>query len=250
MQAYLTLVRRELGGFFTSFTGYTVLAVALLLNGLSFVGMIGYVNGRPTPEPITELYYQNLFFWIILLMAAPAITMRSFALEKDTGTFETLMTTPVSDRQVVAAKFTGALIFYVLLWLPLLANALVLRHFGGASGAFDFGLLGSTACGILLIGGVYMSLGIFASSLTRSQVTASMISFALGVTLFMLSFAGAGLATNESWVSAVIEAVNLRRHMEGFAGGVIDTRAIVLPLSLTALFLFLTLRVVESRRWK
>lgn len=250
MQAYLTLVRRELGSYFTSFTGYTVLAVALLLNGLAFASMVELANHQPTPEPITETYYQNLFFWIILLMAAPVITMRSFALEKDTGTFETLMTTPVSDRQVVAAKFTGALVFYLLLWLPLLADALVLRYAGGAPGAFDLGLLASTACGILLIGGVYMSLGVFASSLTRSQVTAAMISLALGVVLFMLSFAGAGGGTDAGWVAAVFDAMNLRHHMQAFAGGVVDTRAVVLLVSLTALFLFLTLRVVESRRWK
>lgn len=250
MQAYFTLVRRELGGYFTSFTGYTVLAVVLLLNGLAFVQMVDSLNNQPTPKPITELYYENLFFWIILLMAAPVITMRSFALEKDAGTFETLMTTPVSDQQVVAAKFTGALLFYLLLWVPLLADALVLRYVGDAAGAFDIGLLGSTGLGILLIGGVYMALGIFASSLTRSQVTAAMVSLALGVVLFMLSFAGGGGATAENWVLAVLDAVNLRRHMQGFAGGVVDTRAIVLLVSLTFLFLFLTLRVVESRRWK
>ena len=250
MQAFITLVRRELGGYFNSFTGYVVLAVVLLLIGLSFVGMIDYVGSETTPVPITQLYYRNLFFWMILLLAAPVITMRSFALEKDSGTFETLMTAPVSDRQVVAAKFVGALVFYSITWLPLLADALVLRWFGGVQAAFDFGLLASTALGIILIGCLYMSLGVFASSLTRSQVTAAMISFAVGITMFMLSFAGVGLTPGSGWVVAVLDAVNLRQHMEGFAGGVIDTRAVVLLVSLTAFFLFLTLRVVESRRWK
>jgi ABC-2 type transport system permease protein len=250
MQAFLTLVRRELGAYFNSYTGYVVLAVVLLLIGLTFAGMIQGMNGQPTPVPITQLYFQNLFFWMILVLAAPVITMRSFALEKDSGTFETLMTAPVSDRQVVAAKFTGALIFYAITWLPLLADVMVLRYFGGAQAAFDFGLLASTALGILLIGCLYMSVGVFASSLTRSQVTAAMISFAAGLTLFMLSFAGASLPADAGVVAEVLAAMNLLHHMEGFAAGIIDTRAVVLLLSLTALFLFLTLRVVESRRWK
>lgn len=250
MQAFVTLVRRELGGYFNSYTGYVVLAVVLLLIGLSFTNMIDYLNGKSWPVPITQFYYRDLFFWMILLLAAPVITMRSFALEKDSGTFETLMTAPVSDRQVVAAKFVGALVFYAITWLPLLADALVLRWFGGAQAAFDFKLLATTALGILMIGCLYMSLGVFASALTRSQVTAAMISFALGIMIFMLSFAGSGLEPDSGWLVVVLDAVNIRRHIEAFAAGVIDSRAVVLLLSLTAFFLFLTLRVVESRRWK
>jgi ABC-2 type transport system permease protein len=250
MQVFLTLFRRELGGYFNSFTGYVVLSVVLLLIGLSFVQIVVGLNGSPTSVPITQLYYQTLYFWLILMLASPVITMRSFALEKDSGTFETLMTAPVSDGQVVAAKFVGALAFYLIICQPLLVCALVLRYFGGAQEAFDFGLLASTGLGILLLGCLYMSLGIFASSVTRSQVTAAMISFAGGLTLFMLSFAGQGSEGEESTLGEVLAAINLRQHMDAFAAGIIDTRAVVLLLSLTAWFLFCTLRVIESRRWK
>lgn len=250
MQAFVTLVRRELGGYFNSLTGYVVLAVVLLLIGLSFVQIINGLNGTPTAVPVTQIYYQTMYFWLILLLAAPVITMRSFALEKDSGTFETLMTAPVSDRQVVAAKFTGALVFYLIICQPLLLCALVLRYFGGAQEAFDLGLLAATGLGILLLGCLYMSLGIFASSLTRSQVTAAMISFAGGLTLFMVSFVQTDGGADPGATGAVIRAINLRQHMDAFAAGIVDTRAVLMLLSLTALFLFLTLRVVESRRWK
>ena len=250
MQAFVTLVRRELGSYFNSFTGYVVLAVVLLLMGLSFVQIINLVNGTPTSVPVTQLYYQTMYFWLILLLASPVITMRSFALEKDSGTFETLMTAPVSDRLVVAAKFAGALIFYSIICQPLLVCALVLRYFGGAQEAFDFGLLASTGLGILLLGCLYMSLGVFASSLTRSQVTAAMISFAGGLTLFMLSFANPSGVASTGPLTGLLAAINLRQHMDAFAAGIIDSRAVVMLVSLTALFLFLTLRVVESRRWK
>ena len=109
--------------------------------------IIQQVNGQPTSVPVTQLYYRTVYFWLILLLASPVITMRSFALEKDSGTFETLMTAPVSDRQVVTAKFAGALAFFVIIFQPLLICVLVLRHFAGAEEAFDYGLLAATGTG-------------------------------------------------------------------------------------------------------
>ena len=111
MQAYLTLTRRELAGFFLSLTGYVIIAAATFLIGCSFVVMLAKLGTEPQLMPVTELFYMTPFFWLILLLAVPVITMRLFALEKFSGTFETLMTTPVSDMQVVAAKFTAALFF-------------------------------------------------------------------------------------------------------------------------------------------
>ena len=118
MQAYLTLTRRELAGFFVSMTGYVIIAGAVFLMGMSFVDLLVLLQGEPTPVPVTQLFYSTDYFWGILLLAAPVITMRLFALEKYSGTFETLMTTPVSDLQVVLAKFTAAMIFFMLMWLP------------------------------------------------------------------------------------------------------------------------------------
>lgn len=250
MQGFITLVRREIGSYFNSFTGYVVLSVVLLLIGMSFAEIVAALNGHPSSIPVTQLYYQTVYFWLILLLASPVVTMRSFALEKDLGTFETLMTAPVSDRQVVGAKFLGALIFYVIICQPLLVCVLVLRYFGGTQGAFDLGLLASTGLGILLIGCLYMSMGIFASSLTRSQVTAAMISFAFGLSLFLLSFANPAQSSNSKLAREFLAVINIRDYMEAFAAGIVDTRGVILFLSLTALFLFLTLRVVESRRWK
>src|SRR5437016_12737963 len=118
MQAYLTLVRRELGGFFVSLTGYVIIASVLLLLGISFTGILGILNDNPTDVPLTELFYKTDYFWIILLLTAPVITMRSFEFEKGTGTYETLMPTPVIDPQVVLGKFNGARVSYVLHSLP------------------------------------------------------------------------------------------------------------------------------------
>jgi ABC-2 type transport system permease protein len=250
MQAYLTLVRRELGGFFVSLTGYVVIASVLLLLGLSFIQMLTGLNGSPTDVPLTELFYRTVYFWLILLFTPPVITMRSFAFEKWSGTFETLMTTPVSDLQVVLAKFTGALLFYVLTWLPVLGCIAVVRYYAREPTVFDPGTMLSAFAGIVLIGCLYVSFGCFASALTRSQIIAAMNSFVPGLGLFLLSLFSLAPTPSPDWTTRVFSYISMPQHMEDFARGIVDTRHVIFFLSLSAFFLFLTLKVVESRRWK
>lgn len=250
MQAFLTLTRRELSGYFLSWTGYVIIAVVLFLLGLSFWSLLVALGTEPTPVPLSELFYETYYFWLILLLAAPIITMRLFANEKNSGTFETLMTAPVSDGQVVLAKYAGAMVFYLIMWLPMAGCILVLRSFSTGSDAVAPGTLGITYLGILLLGSLYVSLGCFASALTRSQIIAAMISFALGVTLFVLSFLSYSIPPQSGWMARVFGHISMLEHMRDFARGVVDTRQVVFYLSLTVLFLFLTLKVVESRRWK
>jgi ABC-2 type transport system permease protein len=250
MQAYLTLVRRELGMFFNSFTGYAVMASVLLLLGYSFVDMLVKLNGTPTSAPLTELFYSTLYFWLILLLTAPVISMRSFAAERSSGTYETLMTAPVSDLQVVLAKFTGTWLFYLVTWLPLGVCLLVVRSFTGEPVIFDVRIVVSTYVGIGLIGALYMAMGCFASALTRSQVLAAMNAFALGLTVFLLGLRDLMPGPVDDWPARVFAYIAMSQHMELFARGVVDTRPVVYYLSATVFFLFLTLKVVESRRWK
>ena len=250
MQAYLTLTRRELAGFFVSIAGYVTIAAVVLLMGQSFATMLVQLQGESIHDPITQLYYSTLYFWLVLLLACPVITMRLFALEKFSGTFETLMTAPISDLQVVLSKFTAAMVFYMLMWLPSLACILLLRRYTNHVEVFDPGLLGSTFLGIFLLGGLFMSLGCFASALTRNQITAAMISFALSFSLLLLSFLSHRHLVNVSWLSDVLSQVALVDQMNDFARGLVDTRHVVFYVTLTFFFLFLTLRVVESRRWK
>src|SRR5215468_1262876 len=129
MQAYLTLTRRELAGYFLSLSGYIIIAAAMFLLGFSFVVLLVNLQQETSPMPVTEMFYVTPFFWFILLLSTPVITMRLFALEKFSGTFETLMTAPVSDLQVVLGKFTAGLLFYIVMWLPLLGCLLVVRHY-------------------------------------------------------------------------------------------------------------------------
>jgi ABC-2 type transport system permease protein len=250
MKIFWTLARRELASFFLSVAGYVIIAAVTLLIGLSFVVLMTNLGSDPSPMPVTEMFYRTYFFWLIVLLATPVITMRLFALEKATGTFETLMTTPVSDLQVVAAKFAAAIIFYTVMWLPMLACLFIVRHFTNQPGALDKGTVGGMYLGIFLVGCLFLSLGCFASSVTRSQMAAAMISFVLGVSLFSLGFLAEAIPMTAQWQSQVLSYFGLFEQMGDFARGVVDTRPVIFYVSTTFFFLFLTLRAVESRRWR
>lgn len=251
MQAFLTLTRRELGSHFLSLTGYVIIATVLMLLGFSFLDILAKLNGTPTDSPVTEVFYVTLYFWVVLLLTTPVITMRTFALEKFSGTFETLMTTPVSDAQVVLAKFFGSLIFYLVAWTPLFIYMLILQKYvKNPSVALDPVTLASTFLGILLIGGLYIALGCFASALSRSQLIAAALSYGLGLTLFLLSMRSLVPMKASGWETEIFSHISMTEHMQDFARGVLEISSLTYYITLTIFFLFATVKVIESRRWK
>jgi len=249
MQAYWTLMRRELAGFFCSMTGYVVIAAVTFLVGLIFSASLNQFGSDPFPMPVTELLLSTFWFWIVLPLVVPAITMRLFAQEKFSGTFETLMTTPISDVQVVAAKFSAAMVFYMIMWLPLLPCLFIVRHFTNQPGTLDAGTIVGMYLGLFLVGGLLISLGCFASALTRSQVTAAIITLVFGVGLLLLGYLVDPVPSHD-WKSQMLSLLNLSDQVHDFLRGVLDTRVVVFYLSATLFFLLLALRAVESRHWK
>ena len=250
MNVFRALVRRELSAFFQGPTGFIIIAAMMFLIGLGFLVVLSGLNGEATPMPVTQVFYGTYFFWLILLLIAPVITMRSFAMERASGTYESLMTAPVGDWQVVLSKFAGALIFYMILWVPLLICSIVVRFYVGESAVLGLGTMFTSALGILMVGCLYMSIGCFASALTRNQAVAAVSGFALGAALFFTGFFSYFAGDRTDWLSQLARYISLANHMESFTRGVIDLGAIVFFLSLTGLFLYLTHKVVESRRWK
>ncbi|MDD9867337.1 MAG: ABC transporter permease [Verrucomicrobiales bacterium] len=250
MSVFRALVRRELSAFFQGPTGFIIIAAVMFLIGLGFLVVLSGLNGEATPMPVTQVFYGTYFFWVILLLIAPVITMRSFAMERASGTYESLMTAPVGDWQVVLSKFAGALIFYMILWVPLLICSVVVRFYVGESAVLGLGTMFTSALGILMVGCLYMSIGCFASALTRNQAVAAVSGFALGAALFFTGFFSYFAGDRTDWLSQLARHISLANHMESFTRGVVDLGAIVFFLSLTGLFLYLTHKVVESRRWK
>ena len=250
MNVFRALVRRELSAFFQGPTGFIIIAAVMFLIGLGFLVVLSGLNGEATPMPVTQVFYGTYFFWVILLLIAPVITMRSFAMERASGTYESLMTAPIGDWQVVLSKFAGALIFYMILWVPLLICSVVVRFYVGESAVLGLGTMFTSALGILMVGCLYMSIGCFASALTRNQAVAAVSGFALGAALFFTGFFSYFAGDRTDWLSQLARHISLANHMESFTRGVVDLGAIVFFLSLTGLFLYLTHKVVESRRWK
>ena len=246
----VTLVRRELNAYFLSLSGYVILAAVVFLLGLGLVEVLAAYNGEALSAPLTEVFYGTMFFWLVLLLATPVITMRVFAHERATGTFETLMTTPVGDVAVVVAKFTAALVFYVVMWLPLLVCLGILALYIPEGNPLDGRTVASTFLGITLLGALYVALGCLASSLTHSQVMAAMLALVLGVAVFMLGFLRSSAGEGQSWLGGVANHISVLTHMEDFARGVVDTRWVVFYVTLSGLCLFLTVKVIESRRWR
>jgi ABC-2 type transport system permease protein len=250
MGVFLTLVRRELGMSFKSPTGFLVMAVVLGLVGVSLVDVLNKLANEPIDIPFTEVFYRSLYFWVILLTTAPAMTMRTFAGERSAGTYEALMTAPVGDGQVVLAKFTGSLLFYVITWSPLLAVFAVLRKITGEPSLLESGPTASAFLGITLIGSVYIAMGCLASALTRSQIIAAMASFLMGIALFVAGLRPTADNPVEGRWAAIADHISVIRQLNDFSAGIIDSRALVFLASTTLLLLYVTVRVVESRRWK
>lgn len=250
MQTYLTLVRREMGGYFNSVLGYVIIAAAMFLMGLSFVVLLGNLRSAPMTVTLTELFFMTWYFWMIMLLGAPVITMRLFALERFSGTYESLMTTPVKDVQVVMAKYTAAMLFFILLWLPLLACLYIVQHYAVHQGTLDLGIVGSAYLGIVLVGSVLISMGCLGSAVTKSQTVAAIIGLGLGMAFLMVSFLSDQIKALPPIAHNILAGFLLLEQMSDFSRGVIDTRPVVFHITLTFLFLFFTLRAIESRRWK
>ena len=250
MSVFRTLVRRELGTAFNSLTGYVVVAITLLLTGSGLVDLMNRLNNVATPQPITEIFFsQSLVFWYALILTTPVITMRTFAAERSNGTYEALVTTPVSDWQVVFAKFAGSLIFFAVAWLPFLMVLLVLRRVTHLPELLAVPSTVGSFTGLLLIGSLYIAIGCFTSSLTHNQIIAAVSSFCIGGGLWVMSVRpGLEDSPHDRWAQ-VLDYVSMSKHMQDFSHGIVDARAVVFYLTATAMFLFFTHRVIETRRW-
>jgi ABC-2 type transport system permease protein len=137
----------------------------------------------------------------------------------------------------------------MIMWLPLLGGLLIVRHFANETSAMDAGDIGGLYLGLFLVGCFFMSIGCFASALTRSQMVAAILSLALGVSFIFLSYL-ADQVTISGWEAQILTFVNLPEQVKDFIRGVVDTRPVIFYTSSSLFFLFLTLRVIESRRWK
>lgn len=253
MRHFLTLFFHEVRMLLVAPATYIATVLFLTLMALLFTLALWDVSGEASDQPAISLFFE--IYWIPVFFIVPLLTMRSIAEERRMGTLETLMTTPVSAWQVVLAKFSAAYLFYLGMWaltlsFPLVTKMVVPSAQLTAPLATEASLAGGFAF-IALSGLLYVSIGVFSSSLTRSQLVAGMLSFSL---LFILIVSGRFLADyalpqNAPFTDAqiLIDYLHGFKHLSDFGRGVLDSRPLFLYGSGTFLLLGLTALIVESK---
>lgn len=234
MNTKAVIVKRELGAYFTGAVGYIVIGLFLLISGFLFFNVFFLENRAELRRFFSTLPVLFAFF-------IPAVTMRLFAEERKSGSLETLMTLPVSSVDVVMGKFWASLAFTSVMIVPTLVYALTAPLFGSLDAA-------PVVCGYLgavFLAAAFCSVGLFASASTKNQIVAFFIGWALCILLALIDqfllFLPARLANFLGYLSA-------GSHFTSVSRGIVDSRDLVYFVSLTAVFLTLTVKTIDSRR--
>ncbi|HWZ86621.1 MAG TPA: ABC transporter permease [Thermoanaerobaculia bacterium] len=242
MRKLFAIVGREWRAYFLSPLAYVILTAYMFLNGLIFAKIVSFLATPGGPrERFLPIMFTNTFFWIFLLFIVPILTMRLLAEERRSGTLEVLLTSPVSETQVVLGKFLGALGFFLVLWLP----SLVFILYIGAKTDVDLGAVAAGYLGIALLGAYFLSIGTFASAVTKNQILAAILAFAMLIPIFSVGLFESG---SDPARQSLIGYLNIWEHMDEFARGVVDTRRLVYYLSGTVFFLLLAATVLSSKK--
>ncbi len=250
MTKFFTLLSREIRSYFYSPIAYIVLVFFLLVSGVDFYFQISFMNQRPVPYSVEEAFFNSVFFWFAFVLVFPLITMRLFSEEFRLGTIEPLMTAPVRDWQVILSKYFGALFFYIVLWLPTVLYFVIFQAITHQSAASSTGAYLGAYLMLLLLGMFYLSIGCFASVLTKNQIVAAIISFASITLLFFLGLVSFILLDVSSETRQLLGYFSAIEQMGTLSRGIIDTRPIVLYLSLTVVMLTFTYQAFQSRKWR
>ncbi len=250
MSKFLTLLGREVRSYFYSPIAYIVLVFFLLLSGVDFYFQLSVMNGRPVAYTVQEAFFNSVFFWFAFVLIFPLITMRLFSEEFKLGTIEPLMTAPVRDWQVVLSKFCGAVVFYMVLWIPTLLYFVLFQVVTKQPAANSLGAYFGSYLMLLLLGMFYVSIGCLASVLTKNQIVAAIVSFCVITLHFFSGLLGFIMQEISSATRQLLGYFSAIEQMGTLSRGEIDTRPMVLYLSMTIVVLFLTHQAFQSRKWR
>jgi ABC-2 type transport system permease protein len=254
MRNVMAIARKELRSYFASPIGYIFLGFFALLYGYFYATMLDYFVsqgmqmaqfGGQQPVNVNQMMIRPLLqnVTIVLLFFGPMVTMRSYAEEKRSGTIELLLTSPVSDTEVIVGKFLGAWALWgIALLISLVHIALLFRY-----GTPEWKPILTGYLGLLLMGGCFISAGLFISSLTKNQIVAGVVTFAVFLFLWIINWIG---SFSGPTVDKVTQYLSIVQQYDDFAKGVIDTSHLIYYASFIALGLFLTAKSVDSERWR
>ncbi len=247
---FVTLVRRELGAYFTSPIGFIVLAGMLLVQGLSYVEFTsGLQDGRPQREPIIQDYGVHILSVIGFMLQIPALTMRLLAEEKRTGTLEVLLTAPINEIPVIASKFVGTWVFFMVCWIPAGLFLIALRIVGDAP--FDYRPMLGFYLTLAAQGAMFLAMGLFFSALTKDQIVAAVLTFAVLLMLLAFAFVRQNVLMLDlpEALLAVAGRLSFYHMWRESLSGQLPVRDLLLSLSLTVFWLFLATKILETRKW-
>jgi ABC-2 type transport system permease protein len=249
------IFKKEMRLYFTSPVAWVVLTIFLFIAGYFFSSIFSFfsqasIQSAMNPQMgrdlnVTDSVMRPLFsnVSVILLLLMPLVTMRLFAEERRAGTIELLLTYPVRDGAVLAAKYLAALALYALMIGLTVLYPLIVVYFA----RLEWGPVLTGYLGLLLMGATFIAVGVFASSLTENQIVAAVTTFGVLLIFWILGwsadYAGGALGR-------VLQFLSILEHNDSFSKGVLDTKDVLYYVNFTALALFLTLRSLEARRWK
>ncbi|MDZ4752445.1 MAG: gliding motility-associated ABC transporter permease subunit GldF [Flavobacteriales bacterium] len=242
----IALLKKEIRSFLSSLIGYVVMAVFLLITSLFMWIFPGEFN-------VLDMGFANidsLFFispWVFMFLI-PAVTMRSFSEERRTGTLELLLTKPITDFQIILAKYLAGLILVIISLLPTLLFFFTVYQLGNPPGNIDTGGTWGSYIGLLLLACGYVAIGIFASSISRNQIVAFLIAILL--TFFMYTgFQSIGSFELMGTLDDFITKLGMQEHYASLSLGLIDSRDVVYFVALVSVFFLFTNLVLKSRKW-
>lgn len=253
MRGTLVIAGKELKQLFSSPIAYVALAMFFLVSGFLFFSLVGIysiqvlqLQGTPPPDfnPTRIIFtplYQDMTF--VLMLLVPVLTMRLVSEEDRARTMELLATSPITNTAIILGKYLAIILLFAVLLVISTFMPLTLALIG----RLDWGLLASTYIGLVLLGGAFLAIGLFASTLNENQIVSAAIGFALLLLFYVLGFAqqASGAA-----VQQILSALSVSAHFSNLSSGVIDTTDIVFFLSLAGFFLFLGVLALESRKWR
>jgi len=246
---FFTILSHELRMMLVSSSTYVAAVLFLSIMGFIFTTMLDFYSSAAQETTPAVIFFQ--YFWVPVLFMVPLLTMKSIAEERRLGTLETLLTTPVSTVEVVLGKFFAAYFLYIALWACTGGFFFILHRFAGDTRFIDIGPLAGGFVSVAISGLMFMAIGIFASSLSRNQAVAGILSFALlfGLIIGLSFLPSVELLRNDTMkpVKTVVEYAQVFQHLADFSHGVVDTRQVLFYLSGTVLALIFSIFSVEVK---
>ena len=244
MSRLLALTRREVMAYFYAPVPYLVMFLFLLMTFQLFQFSLRSGSARVDYAPV----FESLVFILLFLM--PLLTMNTLAEERSRNTLETLLTAPVTDWQVVLSKWFGTFLFYVVMLLPTLVYWAVLARMGQDIGKPESGPVLAAYVGAVLLGGLYIAIGVFASSLTENSLLSAFVAFFVLIALILVNALPFVEEGGSEWVRATASYVSQQTRFDEFLKGRITLHDVLYFVTMTVLFQFLAVRALESRKWR